>query len=56
MRELDIDLADRTPRRLTDDLARWGDVLVTMGCGDRCPYIPGSSTSTGSSKTRRAGL
>ncbi len=41
MRELDIDLADRTPRRLTDDLARWGDVLVTMGCGDRCPYIPG---------------
>ena len=41
MRELGIDLADRVPRRLTDELARWADVVVTMGCGDACPYIPG---------------
>src|SRR5918995_4068317 len=41
MRELDIDLADRTPRRLTRELAEQADVVVTMGCGDECPYIPG---------------
>ncbi|MBB4664301.1 low molecular weight phosphatase family protein [Conexibacter arvalis] len=41
MRELGVDLADRTPRRLTEDDARWADVVVTMGCGDSCPYIPG---------------
>jgi arsenate reductase (thioredoxin) len=41
MRELGMDLSDRRPRRLTDDLARWADVVVTMGCGDECPYIPG---------------
>jgi arsenate reductase len=43
MRELDIDLADRTPRPLTRDLAEQADVVVTMGCGDQCPYIPGKS-------------
>jgi protein-tyrosine-phosphatase len=41
MSELGIDLSDRTPQRLTDELARWADVVVTMGCGDACPYIPG---------------
>lgn len=41
MRELGIDLAGRTPQRLTDELARWADVVVTMGCGDACPYVPG---------------
>lgn len=41
MRELDIDIADRAPQPLTDELARWADVVVTMGCGDSCPYIPG---------------
>jgi protein-tyrosine-phosphatase/sugar phosphate isomerase/epimerase len=41
MRELDIDLADRVPRRLTQELAEQADVVVTMGCGDECPYIPG---------------
>ena len=41
MRELGSDLSDRTPQRLTDELARWADVVVTMGCGDACPYIPG---------------
>ena len=41
MRELGIDLADRRPQPLTDDLSRWADVVVTMGCGDECPYLPG---------------
>jgi arsenate reductase len=41
MRELDLDLSDRRPRLLTTDLAQWADVVVTMGCGDECPYIPG---------------
>jgi protein-tyrosine-phosphatase len=41
MRELDIDLADRKPQLLTRELAEQADVVVTMGCGDACPYIPG---------------
>jgi protein-tyrosine-phosphatase len=41
MRELDIDVSQRVPQQLTDDLAQWADVVVTMGCGDECPYIPG---------------
>jgi arsenate reductase (thioredoxin) len=41
MNELGIDLSDRTPQRLTDELAAEADVLVTMGCGDTCPYFPG---------------
>jgi arsenate reductase len=41
MRELGIDLADRIPQALTVELARQADVVVTMGCGDACPYIPG---------------
>jgi len=41
MRELGIDLADRTPKLLTREAAEHADVVVTMGCGDECPYIPG---------------
>jgi len=41
MRELDIDLADKKPQKLTTDAAEAADVVVTMGCGDECPYIPG---------------
>jgi arsenate reductase (thioredoxin) len=41
MGELGIDLSDRVPRRLTRELAEQADVVVTMGCGDECPYIPG---------------
>ncbi|MEA2244624.1 MAG: hypothetical protein QOD24_4180 [Solirubrobacteraceae bacterium] len=41
MRELGIDLADRVPRRLTREAAERANVVVTMGCGDECPYIPG---------------
>ncbi len=41
MRELDIDLTDRVPQKLTPDMAERADIVVTMGCGDACPYIPG---------------
>jgi arsenate reductase (thioredoxin) len=41
MLEENIDLSRRVPRLLTDDLARWADVVITMGCGDACPVIPG---------------
>lgn len=42
MREEGIDLADAAPQRLTDDLARGAALLVTMGCGDACPVVPGA--------------
>ena len=41
MSELGIDVAGARPRKLTDEQAEWADVVVTMGCGDECPYIPG---------------
>src|SRR5436309_15322715 len=41
MRELGVDLSDRSPQRLTREMAERSDVVVTMGCGDECPYIPG---------------
>jgi len=41
MGDLGIDLSDRVPRELTEADARWADVVVTMGCGDECPFIPG---------------
>jgi protein-tyrosine-phosphatase len=41
MSELDVDLSGRRPQRLTHELADWADVVVTMGCGDACPYVPG---------------
>jgi arsenate reductase len=41
MNELGIDLADREPKLLTTEDAEWADVVVTMGCGDKCPYVPG---------------
>ena len=41
MKELGVDLSEQTPQRLTDELAERADVLVTMGCGDTCPYFPG---------------
>jgi len=41
MNEAGIDLSGRTPRRLTRELAEQADVVITMGCGDECPYIPG---------------
>src|SRR5581483_8773840 len=41
MREVGVDLAGRVPRRLEQADAEWADVVVTMGCGDACPYVPG---------------
>lgn len=41
MREVGIDLAEVVPRRLTDDLATGANMLVTMGCGEACPVVPG---------------
>jgi arsenate reductase len=41
MREEGIDLSARKPQLLTTDLAQWADVVITMGCGDACPVIPG---------------
>ena len=41
MRELGIDLANAKPQKLTQDLARGADLLITMGCGDECPVVPG---------------
>lgn len=41
MREVGLDLSGRTPRLLTTELAQRADLIVTMGCGDECPYIPG---------------
>ena len=42
MDELGIDLRDRRPHRLDGADAEWADVVVTMGCGDACPYVPGT--------------
>ncbi len=41
MAEVGVDLSGRVPRRLTRGMAEWADVVVTMGCGDECPYVPG---------------
>jgi arsenate reductase (thioredoxin) len=41
MKEIGIDLSDRRPKALTTEDAEWADVVVTMGCGDKCPYVPG---------------
>ena len=41
MREIGLDLSDRRPQLLTPELAEQADIVVTMGCGDECPYIPG---------------
>jgi arsenate reductase (thioredoxin) len=42
MREVGIDLSGRRPQPLTTELAQAADVVVTMGCGDACPYVPGT--------------
>jgi arsenate reductase (thioredoxin) len=41
MREFGVDLSDRRPRRIEQDDVEWADVVVTMGCGDACPVLPG---------------
>jgi arsenate reductase len=41
MAELGIDVEGRVPHELSRDDVEWADVVVTMGCGDACPYVPG---------------
>jgi arsenate reductase (thioredoxin) len=41
MREVGVDLSAAVPQKLTDDLARDASMLITMGCGDECPVVPG---------------
>ena len=42
MREVGVDLAGASTTKLTPDLAQRAQFLVTMGCGDECPYVPGA--------------
>jgi arsenate reductase (thioredoxin) len=41
MREVNIDLSEAKPQKLSDELARGATMLITMGCGDECPHVPG---------------
>ncbi len=41
MQEVGIDLSKATPQKLTQELAEGASLLITMGCGDQCPYVPG---------------
>ncbi len=41
MLEVGIDLREARPQKLTEELARQAQLLITMGCGDKCPYVPG---------------
>jgi arsenate reductase len=41
MREVGVELSGKRPQKLTEDLARGASLLITMGCGDECPYVPG---------------
>jgi arsenate reductase len=41
LEEVGIDVSGRTPKRLTRDDVDWADLVVTMGCGDACPVVPG---------------
>jgi arsenate reductase len=43
MREAGVDLAQAIPQRLTPELAAGARHLVTMGCGDKCPFVPGAT-------------
>ena len=40
MREIGLDLSDRTPKRLTVEMQQHANWAVTTGCGDACPYVP----------------
>ena len=41
MQEVGIDLSGAKPQKLTQELAEGASLLITMGCGDKCPYVPG---------------
>ena len=42
MAEVGIDVSDQSPKPWTDEVLRGADVIVTMGCGDACPIVPGT--------------
>jgi arsenate reductase len=56
MREAGIDLAQAKPQKLTEELARNAGVLITMGCGDECPYVPACAAWIGHWPTRKVSL
>jgi arsenate reductase len=41
MRDVGVEISGNRPQKLSHELAEWADVVVTMGCGDECPYVPG---------------
>jgi arsenate reductase (thioredoxin) len=41
MQEIGIDLSRAKPQKLTEEIAEHAQLLITMGCGDKCPYVPG---------------
>jgi arsenate reductase (thioredoxin) len=43
MREIGVDVSRGRPQKLTDEMGRWADIVITMGCGDECPFIPGKT-------------
>ena len=51
MAEEGIDITAEQPKILTTEAVQASDVVITMGCGDTCPYYPGNATRTGSSTT-----
>jgi len=54
MAEVGIDIATEQPKIVTADAVKASDVVITMGCGDTCPFYPASATKTGYSKTQPA--
>jgi len=54
LQERGLDPTQEFPKTLTDETARMADVIVTMGCGDSCPFYPGKRFSIESSTTRPA--
>ena len=43
LEEIDVDVSGRRPRALTQDDVEWAELVVTMGCGDACPVLPGKT-------------
>jgi len=43
LEEIDVDVSARRPRALTRDDVEWAELVVTMGCGDACPVLPGKT-------------
>ena len=54
MAEVGIDITREFPKPWTDEIVQAADVVVTMGCGDACPFFPGNATRTGTYPTRLA--